>query len=529
MQESLLGSAMIRSLVIEAPSYSAFFFFNLTCTLLVALFCLIKFLKGNYVLARLYFSILSLFCIFYQIPLVLFSRQIESSVVNFWHFSFIINGGAMVLALWGAISRRFDFRNEPSTFQKNMNGVYFVTGIFSVIFLWGYLSGVPWDCTVLYALLFDPWLTLLAREFGVKLIGTSISTYSLGAYVNAAAPLFVLLSVWQIRSSIASRNILGLLVGFICGSFAISAVLISGTKGLLMSMMVMLLVASYFWCKTWPARILTIFSSCLFVFISLITFELSKERHSIIGSNYDFASCSVRSGTCQKSLQLLESMKLRDYSLGLPMKHLKPILARTECLCNGEGDEASCPAGSLPDGASGISSNPFTGTRAESFAHAVANRIFVVPFQVAAWNYMYAETESFNGALTLPFARRIFGESLNMPELVYQKYGSVYSMGDKTSTSTAPTSFFLAYPFYVGAIGFMIAIVCILLLDLLIAFFTRSIGGHLVPMLAGIVVIMAMNFMTSDFVTVLISHGGLAGLLMILVYSFLPSKKIKSD
>lgn len=526
MNESLVGSAMISKLVVEAPTYSTFFFFNLTSTLLVAFFCLTKFIKGNYVLARLYFTFVSFICIFYQIPLVLFSGQVQSSLINFWHFSLILNGGAMLLVLWGTLSQRFDFRNGPSTFRENTNSVYFVTGIFCVIFLWSYLSGVSWDCTGLYALIFDPWLTLLAREFSVKLIGTSLSTYSLGAYVNAAAPLFVLLSVWRIRHSIMNRNITGILVGFLCGSSAIVAVLISGTKGLLMSLMVMLLVGSYFWCKTWPSRILTITCSCLFVFISLIAFELSKERNSVNGRHYDFASCSVKAGTCKESMRLLESMKERDYSLGLPMKHLMPIVERTECLCNGKGDENSCPSGSLVGGISG--SNADTGARAETFAHAVLNRVFVIPFQVSAWNYMYAETESINGVLTLPFARRIFGESLNMPELVYQKYGTIFSMGDKTSTSTAPTTFFLAYPMYAGAIGFFIAIICIILLDLSVAVLAKFVGASLVPMLAGVVVIMAMNFMTSDFVTVLISHGGLAGLLMLLVFSVLP-RKIKSD
>ncbi len=391
-----------------------------------------------------------------------------------------------------------------------------------------YLSNVSWNCTGLYALLFDPWLTLLAREFSVKLMGTSFSTYSLGAYANAAAPIFILLSVWLIGKSVVSLRIVGMLVGALGGFLAIMMVLVSGTKGLLIPTMLMLMSGAYFWCGTWPSRIVTVVLSVTFIVFSLFVFEYMKERSSIVGDKYDFAACSVRAGTCTKSLELLESMGARNYSLGLHEKYIEPINSRLQRLCSQEGSIGPRPSETLPQvlqlelaqapGAK-IVSQPAGNTSVTLLIGAVFNRIFVIPFQVSIWHFMYAESESVDGKKTLPFARRLFGESLNMPELVYHKYGVIYARGDRTSTSTAPTSFFLTYPAYLGWLGFFLAIFCVICMDVFLSRLAVFIEASLAPILVGTILIMSMNFMTSDFVTVLISHGGAAGVVMLIVYS----------
>lgn len=519
----MLNAVMLKELVIEAPSFTLFFFFNLACTLLVAGICLYRFLQNNYILARLSFCFTAFICFFYQIPLVLFSQQLEASLSQSWFYAAVVNGGALALSLWGILSRQLDSRGQRSTFPEKQALLYLVTGLLGLASLGIYMSSVPWECTGLYALYFDPWLTLLARELSVKLIGTSLSTYALGAYANAVAPIFILLSVWLIRNSLLRRRFLGVVVGVAAGFFAISAVLISGTKGLLMPSMLLLVAGAYFWCKTWVSRISTIVLAVAFVVSSLVTFELLKERGAVVGGAYDFASCSMRTGSCQKSQDMLESMKAREYSLGLPSMYIQPLQARLDCLCSGEGDEASCPTQLLGRKGATMPINEQTG-RSVAFISALFNRMLVIPFQVSVWNFMYAESETVDGAKTLPFARRILGESLNMPELVYQKYGVVYSQGDKTSTSTAPTSFFLSYPAYLGWLGLLIALGAVIALDLFIARFAYFAGVSLTPMLVGIVMVMCMNFMTSDFITVLISHGGAAGILVLSIHALLLKK-----
>jgi hypothetical protein len=306
----------------------------------------------------------------------------------------------------------------------------------------------------------------------------------------------------------------------------------------------MLLSGAYFWSRTLFSKILAIVLSVCFVSASLIGFELFKERSSVVGAGYDFAACSLRSGTCSKSIEMLESMRHREDSLGIPSAFVKPIDERLSCLCGTDGNTEWCPSGTLnrvltgPIGgainpeqmavdmpksmSAGISATAEKiSQRFANFAGAIFTRVFVVPFQVSVWHFMYGETENVDGLKTLPFARRFFGESINTAELVYQKYGTVYSQGDRTVTSTAPTSFFLAYPAYLGIFGFFLSIGCIFLLDILLARLAFLAGASLMPFLIGLVLTMSMNLMTSDFVTVLLSHGGLAGIAMLLMYSTL--------
>ena len=514
------------------PSFTLFLVVNFILFLVVLIYCVLRFISNNLVISRFSFVITALICIFYQAPLVLFSNQLILALENPWIYAFYVNGAACILVFYTRASRSIDLKIGRIPIPDNFLLLYLSSVLIAFLSIYTYLIGIPWQCTGLYALLYDPWLTLLAREFGVKLIGSSLNTYSLGAYANTIAPIVALLSIWLMKASIAQRRFMWVISGLITGLLAVAGVLISGTKGLLMPMLLMLLIGAYFWSGTWFARIINVALSLSFVAASLIGFELFKERRSFVGTNYDFAACSVGAGTCTKSLDMLDSMKHRDFSLGLPSVFVKPIENRLICLCNNEGTVESCPKGALSgiraggiitDEAGGIFTDKLL-IRSSTFAEAVFNRIFVVPFQVSVWYFMYTETETFNGWKTLPFSRRILGESLNMPELVYQKYGVIYSQGDRTITSTAPTSFLLSYPASLGWVGFVLALVCIVMLDAVLAILTAHIKPSLVPLLIGVVLIMSINFMTSDFVTVLISHGGAVGILLVGISGFLLRK-----
>ncbi|MBV4503470.1 hypothetical protein HU751_001225 [Pseudomonas sp. BW13M1] len=525
------------------PVFSGFWAFNVVCTLLVLTTCAVRFSKNKYILARLSFCFPLFVCVFYQVPLVIFSGQLDRALAEPWAYALVVNGGAVALVSWGWLSSRFDFKAEGSEFPVAVNGVYSFTALAGAALVFVYLWRVSWECSGLYALMYDPWMTLLAREFSVKLIGTSISTYALGAYVNTVAPMLALLSIWLLKASVPHhplRAIIAVLVGFL----AILAVLISGTKGLLVSSMLMLLAGAFFWCRTWISRLLMGGFAVAFVMASLVAFEVLKERESVVGGHYDFAACSVKAGTCQKSKELIESLALRDYSLGLPSKYIGPIAARLECLCASEGAVEECPSSVLSSPAQSVAITPGQAPKQEQeqapvvqaqavaasqnrsliFLQAIFNRMLVIPFQVSVWNFMYAESEEVDGFKTLPFARRVLGESVNIPELVYQKFGSVYAQGDKTSTSTAPTSFFLVYPAFLGVMGMAIALLAIIVLDLILARLASSMGSGLIPILVGVVLIMCVNFMSSDYITVLMSHGGIAGLLMLSFYTLLLKK-----
>lgn len=533
-EAELLGLAMAKRLVVEPPTFSLFFFFNFASFLVVGAAGVIKLKANSYSLARLSFCLSALICLVYQLPLVIFSQRVESSLPGAWSYALVVNGAAMLFMFWAFLSRRFDVVVGDSVYPEKAKEIHLITGILGIALMWIYMAAVPWNCTGLYALLFDPPYTMLARELGVKLVGTSLATYSLGAYAGAVAPVFLLFSIWRFEGYVIRRKIVPAIVCMACGFIAIAVLLVSGIKGLLMPSTLMLAAVIYFYKKTWRSRLLAFAATALFFFCALTAFEFLKERGGYAsGGQYDFAACSVKMGACERSLSLVESMKGQDISLGLPSAYVGLMQSRLVCLCEGR-DERTCPDGGMigryiekGGSVAGVSPVVMIGLsdRFIAFAEGILYRIFVVPFQVSVWHFMYAETEAVEGVKTLPFARRILGHSLNMPEMVYQKYGSIYWQGDKTNTSSAPTSFIWAYSAYLGWIGFGIALACVLSLDLVLAGLARFVGGPLIPILIGLVMIMSINFLMSDFVTVLLSHGGVAGMLVLLIYAVLLKKR----
>jgi hypothetical protein len=543
MDRTISALAMVNTLAVDLPEFTFFFAFNLLCFVCVVTNCVIRLVANNLIVGRLYFCFMSLLCVFYQAPLVIFAQQLQESLENPWKYAFVIQSGAGLLLVYGALTKAFDSRFKAVPVPKELPRLYLITLLAALGALYTYLHRVPWQCTALHALLYDPWLTLLAREFGVKLIGTSVATYALGAYANSIAPALTLASIWLIGFFKGWSKAVGL-IGLATGLFAIGAVLISGTKGLLIPLLIMLASGAYFWSRTWSSKLVAMGLSVCFVGASLIGFELFKERTSVVGAGYDFAYCSVRAGTCGKSIDMLRSMRFREDSLGIPSAFVKPIDERLNCLCGSDVSTEWCPSGTLnrvltgtvsaaidrqrfgsdtnePNSVDLPGSTEKVLHRSATFAGAIFNRIFIVPFQVSVWHFMYSETESVDGMKTLPLARRLFGESINTAELVYQKYGTIYSGGDRTSTSTAPTSFFLSYPAYLGVFGFLLSILALICLDIILAKIAVLAGASLAPFLVGFVLTMSMNFITSDFITVLLSHGGLAGIALLLAYSIL--------
>jgi hypothetical protein len=526
----LSNEIMTKRLVLEWPMISSFFIFNLISAVIIWIAAIVKLKTNIYSLTRLSFCLAVAVGLIFVTPLVIFSESVELSLSKPWVYAMVINGAAVVLMGWAYLSHSFDVVYENSSIPVRVNQIHLVTGVLGVALIGVYFSKVPWDCSGAYALFNDPPYTLLARELVGKLAGGSFSIYALAAYVNAVAPVFIFFSIWRVGGYLSSRKIVAALTFAILGFLAVSALLVSGTKGFLLPSTLMLVVAVLFYTKTWKSRVLGFVMTGVFFYCALATFELLKERGSyVINGRYDFAACAVKVNACEGSLNLIESMQGQAYPLGLPVASLKMTQSRLACLCEG-GESKTCP--SLV-GNEKIATNNFinendsmivlevASSRLKSFTEAVIYRIFVVPFQVSVWHFMYAETEVVDGVKTLPFARRLTGDSLNMPELVYQKYGSIYWDGDKTTTSSAPTSFIWTYTAYLGWFGFCVALGCILSLDLLMAGIARILGKDLLPIHVGILLIMSVNFTASDFVTVLVSHGGLAGILVLLICAVL--------
>lgn len=139
----------------------------------------------------------------YQIPTAIFSSEFYVSLMHAWKWSIMIHAVGFSLLAWCAVaSLRVEVRSQNIQFDFPDLGFvarWFPVGLL-LLMVAVYFHAVPYDCTGLYALWADPWMTLLAREFSVKLIGSSLATYALGAAANIVSPLIVAFSVFQAKN-----------------------------------------------------------------------------------------------------------------------------------------------------------------------------------------------------------------------------------------------------------------------------------------------------------------------------------------
>ena len=160
---------------------------------------------------------------------------------------------------------------------------------------------------------------------------------------------------------------------------------------------------------------------------------------------------------------------------------------------------------------------PPTTERAATYLNAIAYRAFVTPIQGAAWHHLYVEEHGTPGIGTLPLALKLFGASVDATSLVYHAYGVTFSGGDATSTSTTPTSYVFAYPAYFGWLGLLTVIVLTVGVDVVASLAIRRSNRAVRSVGAGLLAVIAFNASTSDLYTVMVSHGGAAALLLIIL------------
>lgn len=534
------------------PEPTTFFFVNLVATLATSLLLLAMLWRSPTRLMRPAFLLAGLCHLLYQWSLTLLADPIKASLLKPWTMVAFIHAGIWCLLAWVLASRWLDPPLPPAAdpvFRKVEVALPLVlAGALASVYLWR----VPVACTALYSSVVDPHMTLLAREFGGKLIGSKLASYALGALFHVAVPVAVALTFRMAWTQVASRRWVLFAAWMLLGFASISLVMLTGTKGLLVPSMLMLVTTSLLWNQRLRVKFVAGAFAVGAMAVGLVSFELVKERKALAGSGYDFAACAVRVNACERSTVLVESLKQRKMSLGLPRPLVDDLSERLACACTPGADIAACPAvepmviafsldNSLLEGfpTSQYSPGARRGSdlgeagaevgrieralrkillRGLTFVEAIVNRAMVVPLQVASWHYMFVETEGSPGAAGIPMAGRLGGNLVNMPEIVYRKYGFIYSSGDRTSTSTAPTGFMLFYPAYIGVPGLMLAVVLVLLYDIAAVWLMRRVRPALSAVAAGLVLVAAMNLAVSDFLTVMGSHGGLAALLMMAVF-----------
>src|SRR5690606_26457156 len=130
--------------------------------------------SNQMIIIRPAFSILLAVNFIYQLPLVLLSEQFRLTLEEYWYWSFLINFTACVLLSYVYLTRN-QCQGSIGDMATHSKGDWFSLKYISplavllLIFSVAYIEAVQFKCTGLYALVADPSMTLLAREFGIKI------------------------------------------------------------------------------------------------------------------------------------------------------------------------------------------------------------------------------------------------------------------------------------------------------------------------------------------------------------------------
>lgn len=488
---------IVHPLVLQTPSLTLFTVANgalaFICTLVLALMVVHRPAR----LARFAMIVAGALNALFQWPLALYSSQIELSLENASFFALCAHLPVLCFLAWVALVHRLEPSNVDDGDIVLRDLLWPTLAMTSLLGL--FLLFMPYYCTAIYSMLFDPAYTLLAREVTIKLAGSTIATSAYGGVANAAAPAVAGLSVVLSLRALMSRK-LGLMVIclFLFGA-SFGAVLIAGAKGLLVSLVIVVAFCAVGSFRKWWARVIALLLAACILVALLASFELLRER----GGReipYDFAGCVVELGTIEEGRELLQSMV--NGGLTMSPEQVAHLLQQLEK----RGGQTLAPL---------VPRRPPTVGRASTYIGALAYRAFATPIQGAAWHHLYVQEHGSPGVGTLPLSLKLFGHSVDITVLVYQAYGTIYSGGDATSTSTTPTSYFFAYSAYFGWIGLLAAIVATIIIDAVSAMSMRRTNRTLFALGAGLLAVIAYNAIASDLYTVMVSHGGAVALALI--------------
>ena len=500
---------------IGVPNFSLLLAASLILSILVTFVHGFLILGNPWRLLRPAFIFAIFLTIFFQWPSVLMADAIRHGLNNPWLFWTSIHIVPMALAGWIFISPKLDMAKGTISKPNYSWAALVLPIVLMVLFSSLYLLRVPFDCTALFAVMYDPTYTLLARELSIKLSGSALAAYSYGALANVVAPVVIALSIpLAIRSS-SFKSVHWLVLSISLVVSAIVLVLLSGAKGLLIPSALFVISSAFVWNRGALAKLSYFLIAFGILTGGLVAFELVKERPSPKQTNYQFGSCVSRLNACAAVAPLIPSLTSREWALGLALPQIKLLDTEWRKVCPAESEHVPALQDreleiDLPE--AGGSSVPGASydllVRAYGYVFALAERALITPIRVASWYFLYVAEYGHPGVAAMPFGEKLAGHKVNMPIKVYQEYGVVFSGGDATSTSTAPTSFIFTYPANLGAIGLLLAVVLVIALDILCMIFVLRLPVDLLGIASGISLVIALNMIVSDFVTILGSHGG---------------------
>jgi hypothetical protein len=147
----------------------------------------------------------------------------------------------------------------------------------------------------------------------------------------------------------------------------------------------------------------------------------------------------------------------------------------------------------------------------------MANRALAAPAETAMWYVHQAQTTGLFGLGAIPKLAWLFGiEPIDAPNVM----GLRYALNPLESVSEG-TSFIFSYFSYFGIVSMLISLVCLLLLDTVLAVYEGLSERMLVPLMTTLV-LASSTLVEADYTTVLMSNGFVVSVLLVLVLDRLP-------
>lgn len=474
-----------------------------------ALRCPVRFARPSFIIA-------ALAIVLYQIPLVLFSPLFYNYLPDAAWFAASINFAIIANLLWVFATPRLNIR---ASFLKPANisiqdfsgfALWLPITLFFLL-LFAYFQRIPFHCTALYSLFVDRDLALLVREITGKLMGRTYTPHVLNVITGAIGPIVAFFAAARIY--LCFRDKKWLFLPFWAGLILITIIapLLGGAKGALVPMGAAMAITALLVIRSWKWRILAVCLIMIALLLMITGVKIAQEK-KIGKGNYNFSGCMAELGVCEKAEMLLQSLKLPKSYYGMPRQRVDQIEKEMGQVCKIETktkNDTDEPGNNSADSAAKDPVKlPFSGHIKELFY-----RIFVNPLQVAAWHFLYVSQYGRPGLAGLSLAKLFTDNYVNVPAKVCK----VYYLGDKTSVCTAPTGYWFTYPAYLGVAGLLLAFIATIIFDIAGALVIKYSTGHLSGLAIGLIAVAGINFMVSDYTTVIISHGAGAAIWLLAI------------
>lgn len=458
------------------------------------------------------------FIFFYLLPAVIYGGHLYIGFPSWLFFFLSTNIISIGLAIW-VFASSVGVTTGRSISLSNADflgrGQKALLGALLFLVLGGFFYFVPWSCTGLWALIFDSKYVLLAREISMKLNGVPWASRLYGFYVSVLGPLLCFIGIYGAAYYWRVRQYFKVFLSATILCAAIFLLLLGGVKGVLLGAGVFVAYAILSLPTSLSRRVLAsmiclaVFAGMVFIF-GLIRDKNQNKDHDI---QYDLVGCTQHFGARENVLRLLRTAAVRkEGGLGLTVEQLEGLSQKIDG--KDQPHDNNGKSALLEDFGSISLSDASNHDVAERWIKPLWNRLFVVPIQVASWHFFYVEEVNSSGWLVIPIVNRLVGDGSNLAELVYSKYGVLYSSGDVTSTSTAPTTFIYSYSAHLGWVGIALSLGLLIALDMLSAILLRAGNPVLLAAISGFFAALGISLASSDFFTVMFSHGGLFGLCM---------------